>query len=211
MPTYTTSAVVFRKSGLPSDGSVVSVADVNAFIDEAEDCIDRFMNTTFVPGGRAVTGEVHDGSGTNVLFLNWFGKDFQDANAILTLTSLTIDGTSITPSNVFVYPNSGKLQLDTNAEQTRFLRTKPRQIVADYSYGVDAVPSIIAQLTAVLAAMWALIEQVGGTFDDVTAYTLPEISISKGEPFTNIRETINQLAKVRDRLLGKLQPAAHIG
>ena len=70
-----------------------------------------------------------------------------------------------------------------------------RNIKARYTIGKSSVPKLIRQTTAAIAGMAAIVGLMGGTFDDVTAYTIPEMSVSKGEPFTNMRATLVELNK----------------
>ena len=113
---YCTNADVYRVSGI--DSSVVSTADVGDFILEAQSEIDRYFNTTFETTQDTITT---DGNGTNKLFTQFYPID--------SLDSLTIDGTSVTTSEVYVYSDIGKLQLKTTAEETIFKNTEPQTIV----------------------------------------------------------------------------------
>ena len=60
---------------------------------------------------------------------------------------------------------------------------------------MSSVPYNVRDLTANLAALQALVRLIGGSFDDVTAYTIPEMSVSKGEPYTNMRAAIIEIQK----------------
>jgi len=117
---------------------------------------------------------------------------------------LTIDGTSVTTSLLYKYDSTGEIVLKQTAEETIFKNTEPQQVVIQYTYGYNydftsgniannPKAYMIRNICAIVAAIAALVNQIGGTFDDVTAYTLPEFTVSKGEPFTNIRETIMRL------------------
>ncbi len=210
MPEYTDQERVYQVSGLPSDGSIVSNADVDKHIDRAERWVDRKMNTTFTAGGRTVT-EIRDGTNTNTIYVDWTGREFQDANPILTLNTLTIDGTVITVSTVFVYKETGRMVLGEDSEESRFTFNEPQQIVLNYTYGLDAIPELISEITALYAAIKSLFQQMGGTFDDVTNYSIPEFSASKGEPFTNIRATTVGLINDLKGLLRDIPPLIAVG
>ena len=207
MPTtYCQNTDVYRATGLTS--ATISTTDVDAFIYEAEEWIDDWFDTTF--STRSVT-ETRDGTGTRDMFLGWYPKVFQDAAPVLTITALAIDGVSVTPAKVYVYPESGRIILKDNAEVTTFTATKPQQVVVTYSYGCASVPKVIKQLTTMVAGIHALIEQIGGTWDDVTSYNLPEFSANKGEPYANIRETITKLDARLKEILDRQRPTIHIG
>lgn len=205
---YTTLAAAFRHAGI--DNSVVSNDNMEEFILDAEAWVDNRLKTTFKAGGRTRT-EVRDGDSTNLMILRRVGKEWIDADPFLTITSIDIEEVSVTPSEVFVDPPSGEIILKDTAEVLFFASTKPQQNVIVYVYGHTAVPRIINQLTAMIAAIGALVEQIGGTFDDVTSYSMPEFSASKGEPFTNIRETIVRLDTRINSILAEVRPVSHMG
>ena len=186
---YCTNSDVYRLSGITS--SVISTANVDEFILEAQSEIDAFFNTTFETVQRTDT---LDGNGTDKLMLSYY--------PIQSIDSLTIDGTSVTTSKVFLYTDIGKIQLKDDAEVTVFKDTEPQQVVIQYTYGYNYDFStisnnpkayVIRKLCAITAGIAALVSQIGGTYDDVTSYSLPEFTASKGEPYTNIREALTRL------------------
>jgi len=124
-----------------------------------------------------------DGNGTDTLFTK--------LHPLFSLQSLTINSTAITPTKVFQYKSEGRLTLSSTAEKSYFDSQTPQLINLTYYYGVrpdTRLKSLIKDFTASIAALMSLTAQIGGTFDDVTAYSFPEFSASKGEPYTNIRE-----------------------
>lgn len=187
---YTTVEAVYRHAGI--DSTIIPTSEIEEHIFDAEAWVDNKLQTTFKTGGRTVT-ETFDGDGTNGFILKRVGKEWIDADPTLTINTLTIDGESITVGELYVYPETGKVVLKDTAEVQFFAFTKPQQNVINYTFGHTGVPRLINQTTAIVAAVFALAQQIGGTFDDVTSYSLPEFTASKGEPYTNIRETLNQL------------------
>ena len=186
---YAVNTDVYRVTGLTT--SQVSAAEVDSLILEATAFVDRLVNTTFET--KQITRTL-DGNGSNQMLLDYW--------PLVTLDALTIDGTSVTTSKVFKYLESGKIILKDTAEETIFKNTEEQQVVIQYTYGYNldfTTPSntpdayLVTKVTSIIAGMAALVNQIGGTFNDVTAYTLPELTVSKGEPFTNIRETIMRL------------------
>jgi len=133
-----------------------------------------------------------DGTGTEVFFL--------DQVPLLLLETLTVDSTSVTTSSVYQYKNYGKLELGTDAEVSFFSATTPQLVDLAYWYGMYPIPRIVERYTTLLAGMRALTAQIGGTFDDVTSFSVPHMTGSLGEPYTNIREALTRLEKERDRL-----------
>lgn len=127
-----------------------------------------------------------DGSGTEVQFVQY--------QPLVSLNSLTIDSTSVTPSNVYQYTDSGKLVLSTSAEATHFNNAYPQLIDINYVYGVYPMPRIIKRLCIVIAAMRALSAQIAGTYNDFTSFSLPGgVTAAKGEPYVNIQSALNKL------------------
>lgn len=264
---YTTAAKVYATSGISS--TQVSEANVNEFIEDACDEIDRLCNTTFwvlensgtasagasttltdsgigwtadayigsyvwVYGGtgigqiREITdntteiltvdrawdtnpdststyrilatnpntdpyiSELTDGTGTDLYYLNYV--------PLLILEAVTIDSTSVTPSYLYQYKNEGKLMMKDDAEVTTFKDNDPQTVDLDYWYGVYPIPRIVERYCTIVAALRALSAQIGGTFDDVTSFSVPHMTGSLGEPYTNIRETMKQLREERDRI-----------
>lgn len=155
--------------------------------------------------GDKVT-ETIDGTGNDTMFVN--------KHPLFNLSSLTIDSTSVTPSYVYQYNNSGKLILSDDAEVQTFRNYEPQLVDISYYYGVrpdTRMKYLIRDFTAVIAGMMTLTAQIGGTFDDVTSYSFPEFSASKGEPYTNIRDAWMRLEQ-RMRVMKPLIPRyVHIG
>jgi hypothetical protein len=171
-------------ASLPSN---ITEANITSHIEDAESVIDRMCNTKFA--STSVT-EYYDGNDMRTLMLNHF--------PVISVTSLVIQGTSIpVATKLHVYTGmagAGKIMLDSGAEKTTFESDEdPKGIVIAYAYGYASVPAIIKKAAANMAARSLLMQQVGGTYDDVTSFTIPEMSASLGEPWTQIRETIQRL------------------
>jgi len=125
-----------------------------------------------------------DGTGTDTQHV-----EFQP---LISLNTLSIDGTTITPSQVYQYKDSGRLLLGkSSVEAGTFINSTPQTIVLSYIYGVYPMPQIIKRLCIVLAGIRTLTAQIAGTYDDFTNVSLPGgLNASKGEPYTNIREAV---------------------
>jgi hypothetical protein len=194
---------VFRVIGLPTDGTVISEADVDAFILEAEDYVQAMLGTYFDDAGTGTqVTEVYDGNETDTMFL----KNIP----IVSLDSVTIDSTSVTTSAIWLTAVSGKIQLKSTAEVTKFTGTDPQLVSIQYTYG-KAATAKIEHYTAVVAGMMTLIAQIGGTFDDVTNFSLPHVTGSLGEPYTNIREALSRLEKQEKWLRQFIRVQPHFG
>lgn len=145
-----------------------------------------------------VITQSYNGDDTNTLFLSY--------RPIKNLQSLSISGVTVTPSKVYKWEDEGYLELhgQLNPEATYFTRQYPQNVVVSWVYGVYPVPADVKRLVASIAAQQCLIEQIGGTYNDVTNYSIPHLSASKGEPYMNIRATIDYLKKEIDMLLKRI-------
>lgn len=122
MGDYVSIADVRRVSGITS--TLVDDADVTSTIADIEERVNEYIGTTSVP--RRVT-EIRDGDGSDNIIVNHL--------PLLRVVALKIDGTAVTPSNLFVNLDTGFIQLKTDAEVTLFKRTLPQRVVLDYFYG----------------------------------------------------------------------------
>ena len=131
--------------------------------------------------------ETVDGSGIEVQFVNY--------QPLISLNSLTIDSTSVTPSYVYQYKASGRLVLGTSdCEVSYFANNEPQLVNMKYVYGVYPIPKVIKRLCIIISAIRTLTAQVAGTYDDFTNVTLPGgLTASKGEPYVNIQSSLNYL------------------
>lgn len=194
---YITTDDVYRSAGISS--SVLSEDYVASFIDEAESLVERLLNTSFQPEGVTLTDLYLEGTGTDTIFL--------PKTPVKSITSLAVstDGTnytSITVATKIWWWSTGKVILKNTAEVTVFSDTYPQSVKVTYVYGDTPDPGI-KRFTAVVCALSCLTAQIGGTFDDITSYQLPELSASKGEPYTNIRAACERLEKEMNLYLEK--------
>lgn len=204
---YITTDDVYRATGLSS--TVVSEDYVNSFIDEAESIVERFLNTSYQPEGVTETDLYLEGTGTDVIFLP--RTPIKSISAL----AISLDGSNYTTitvaTNLWYWANSGKVQLKNSAEVTTFDNTYPQSVKITYVYGSTPDPSI-KRFTAIVCGLNCLTAQMGGTFDDITSYQLPELSASKGEPWTNIFNTAQLLEKEMKRYMEQyIRPQVAMG
>lgn len=120
---YVTIASVRRTSGIAS--TEISDDDVSSIIAECEPQVERFFNTSFTPKERI---DILDGNGTIRMFV--------DKNPLLGVRELKIDGDTEDPANLHIYKESGKIELNTNADLTNStFKNKHQAIVVKYLYG----------------------------------------------------------------------------
>lgn len=143
-----------------------------------------------------------DGTGGYELLL----KDYP----IVQIDKIEIEDTEIPATDYAVYPEIGKIVLLNSAAKQYF--TKPiqntyrQQVEVTYHWGVlpefkrnkIEINRVIKRATCIIASLQALNYQIGGTYDDVSSFTLPEFSGSVGQAYINIQQTVTNLIKELD-------------
>jgi len=141
--------------------------------------------------------ESMDGTGNSTFFL--------DSYPLLNVQSLSIADIAVTVSSLYVYERLGKIMLSKTSEVRYFYMYEPQQVDLNFWYGVYPLPAEVKRFTIVQAALSTLAAQVGGTYATPSTYTLPEVSLSIGQAYVNIRETFNSLLKEAQALEPILQ------
>ena len=205
---YCTVEQVWERSG--QDDTFVNRSTTLMYIKESMDNIDSMMGKSF-QYGTSVT--------------EWFDTSQPDEN--IKRTSVFLRYTPIismvsveeydTDNNLSETHDSDDYWIDL---KTGYLRLtsgefgqQKHRIKVVYTYGYETVPRKISSLCTILSAMKSLIHQIGGTYDDVTSWSAGGLSISVGEPYTNMARNIEFLAKERDKLIasiGRLRQSAFI-
>ena len=112
---------------------------------------------------------------------------------ILQINTLSIAGVSVTPSSLYQYKWTSKIQLSNTSESSFFYNDYPQRIAINYFYGVYNVPMIVKRAMAVIASMRTLTQQMGGTWNTPANFSLPEMSGSIGQASVNINATAERL------------------
>ena len=68
------------------------------------------------------------------------------------------------------------------------------------------VSEIFKKLMNIVCSLAMVARIVGESYTDIVGYTMAEFSVQKGEPYTQWRETADQLIKERDSLMAMLKP-----
>lgn len=153
-----------------------------------------------------------DGSGGYEILL----RDYP----IVQIDSLEIEGTAIDSDDYVVYNNTGKIVLKDTASKAYF--TKPiqntyrKQVEVTYHWGVLPefkrsnidINRVIKRATCIIASLQALAYQMGGTYDDASTWSLPEMSLSIGQAYQNIKSgpvdaLTKELEQFKKEYLGK--------
>jgi hypothetical protein len=217
--TYANSADVYNRIGITTDD--VAVAVMTDFLTTADQMVNKATGREWNSAAETAT-EYIDG-------FDFYKDDYNDSflyrlsqtdrryenvrlsrGNISTLTSLeflnldgtvstTVAATDVVTNNAFF--KAGLLKLESNSVPSGFGNIK-----AVYTYGVASDNpdlTLVKELAAYYAGIQSFVAVSGGTFDDVTSFTLGSKSVSLGEPYVNIREGISQ-AKERIKEILKL-------
>lgn len=188
---------VYRKAGV--DSSVISNEDVADHILEAGAEVNTLMGRSF-KNAQSVTEwhdieELDEDDRIKIIFL-----DKRPIQSITSMVSYDKTDTAVitwTSDDYWIDLDIGTIRLKTKEFAQQNHRVK---IV--YTYGYEIVPTNIKNLVGNIAAMRIITQQIGGTYDDVTSYSLPSgVSIGVGEPYTNMREALTRLEKANTEIL----------
>lgn len=138
-----------------------------------------------------------DGNGKKWMFLSYYPVNKVD--------ELTINDVSVTPSTLYLYKNEGKIELSNNSEYTTFLRTYPKQVEIKYWYGVPSLTDDVKRLVELKAALAVLQQQMGGTFNVPSTFSLPDLNVSIGQAYINIKGTVDVLQRELDDLITRIR------
>lgn len=116
------------------------------------------------------------------------------------LETLTIADVTVTISSVYKYKAIGKIELSSDSEYQIFSATYPQQVELKYWYGVPNITDDVKRLTEIRAALAVLQQQMGGTFDVPSTFSLPDLSVSIGQAYVNIKGTVDVLTKEYEEL-----------
>ena len=113
---------------------------------------------------------------------------------------LTVDET-LTENEDYQWWDYGKIQLITSSIPKGVGKKKVKII---YTYGYTSVPRIVKKLSATITAIMIFVTLTGGSFDEITSYTLGPKSVAVGEPYMNMREAVKRLDEEKMRLLNQV-------
>jgi hypothetical protein len=152
----------------------------------------RIIKNTYV-------AETFTGDGSKVYFT--------DKYPLLSVSSLIIDGTTNTISALYKVDAWGKLELSSSSESTLFSKTYPLLNTVKYFYGVYPLSVLVREYTSVIAAVNACTNRIGGTYTFASSYTIPDMTITKGEPYPAFVRILDELQEKREWLQAQVLAA----
>jgi len=192
----------------------VTNEDVESYISDAEAEVEEYTGRKFVSGTSyieyfegnpeqiKVTDSVKVGSYYEISDekQRFIVLSKYPVQSITSLQFLNDDGTvsdTLTQNTDFHLLNN-RIYLFTNVRPVGEYKTKIKVV---YTYGYTSVPRNIQNLVSVIAGIQFIVRMMGGSYDDMTSYSVPELTATLGEPYVNLRSALEQLEKKRDRLI----------
>lgn len=202
--TYCTVLDVYRKAGI--DNTVIPEADVYEHILDAQAEVDEHYGKSFK--GPETISEWFDTAddetssmpekGINVLFLSK-----GPITEIQSVEAYDIHGNvekTYGSDEYWINNDTGELRL-----KERFFAKQYYRIKIVYTYGYSKIPRLVRKLTSVIASMSMLVQQIGGTYDVVTSYSLPTgVSVGVGQPYMNMVNNVRILEKELETIMDKI-------
>jgi len=138
--------------------------------------------------------------GTQIQPYPEFELKYQGVNSITSVLFLDREGNTDTTLETTQYRlvtdddgNDGRVLINTSIPNGKM------NVKITYAHGYATVPILVQEAEALIAGVRALINISGGSYVDLSTYTLPEGSFSLGQIYVNIREAIVQVkARVQE-------------
>ena len=127
--------------------------------------------------------------------------DYQGINSVTSIEFLdkTGDVETTADSDYTTFDEYGRI-----VQNNSYIPNGKRNIKITYVHGYDSVPALVQELTALIASVMAYINISGGSYDDITTYSLGRKTFSIGEVYVNVREVIQQMKARIDEISGSL-------
>lgn len=107
-----------------------------------------------------------------------------------TMTTTTISSNLLQTANYFIEPDTGLIEM--NSYSVQFTPSKAK---ITGTYGYETVPTFVSELSAVIASIRGWVRFLGGNYNRLNKYSLPEQSYDKGDFSERGRKTIDSLTQ----------------
>lgn len=201
-----------------SDSVDITNEDIEEIIRDADAEIDNWTGKTWTSGNSAIDYFEGRSDKTTVGIIgeeSQYSTSTWDERYVMLLSHYPVqsitsiqflddDGTvddTLTENTDYHWWENGKVQLIGNRIPVGKGKKKVKIV---YTYGTSSVPRIVKNLSAAIAAIMLFVNMTGGSYDEITSYTLGPKSVSVGEPYMNMRAAIERLEQMRDRLLNEI-------
>lgn len=203
------------KSGISSTADV-SDADITSFITLSDSEINNTTNQNFGDANSALEyHNVYQPKRADDILPNRILLKHYPVQSIATFTLLDSSGTASTTlaalsaanilagtymtADYYCDVTNGLVELTSKA-----FDFVPRKAKITYTYGFASVPAIVKELSASLSGIRAWIEFLGGNYNRLNSYSVPEQSYQKGDFYARGRQIIDDLTKKSEELFNQL-------
>jgi len=171
-------------------------ATTQKFSDKKNKIVIKYIYGTVENSSTSTTSTAAEVAGTNVSVVVDSITDFADKDWV---EILGMDGHREV-AQINGTPGAGAIVLD-KLVQTHELGSTITKL--QISINFTKIMNLIASIALVARI-------IGQSYDENTGYSLGELSIQKGEPYTQWRETANQFIKERDQLMSRIMIRPYI-
>jgi hypothetical protein len=159
-------------------------------------------------------------AGSNKIVIKYVYGFLEDSSTSTTLSTASEAGSSVALSvaDASSFAENDWVEIigmDGYQESAQITATDTGEITVDqliYAHEADSVitklqvSEIFKKLINYACSIAMVARIIGQSYDETVGYGLGELSVQKGEPYTQWRETAVQLIKERDRLMEKIKP-----
>jgi len=127
--------------------------------------------------------------------------DYKGINSVTSIEFLdrTGDVESTADSDYTTFDDDGRI-----VQNNSYVPNGKRNIKITFVHGYTSVPALVQEMTALIASVMSYINITGGSYDDITTYTLGRKNFSIGEVYVNVREVIQQMKSRIDEISSSL-------
>jgi uncharacterized protein YqfB (UPF0267 family) len=159
-------------------------------------------------------------TGSRIVRIKYIYGDLEESSTETTTGAASVAGTSVelTVSDETGFEDGDWIEvygMDGNRECAEVTATDTGKITVDqlvfaHESGSKViklqVKEIMKKLMNIACAIALVARIVGQSYTDTVGYGLGELSVQKGEPYTQWRETATQLIRERDLIMGAIRP-----
>ena len=118
-------------------------------------------------------------------------------NTTLATISTGISENNWQTANYFIDPTTGIIEIDTNT-----IQLVPSRAKISGTYGYDTTPVYVQKLSAVMAGIMGWVNFLGGNYDRLNSYKLPEQEYNKGDFYDRGMKSVDRLSMQANDLVG---------
>ena len=178
---------IYKESGYIFLGSD---ADTSSFINKKNKIVVKYIYGTVTHSSTKTTSSADEVAGTNVSIAVALETDFADEDWV---EIYGMDGHREV-AQINATPGAGAIVVD--------------QLIQTHESGSTIVKLEIdinfIKIMNIISGIALVARIIGQSYTDTVGYNLGELRIQKGEPYTQWRETANQLIKERDMLMSRI-------